>query len=233
MILDGRNDPYFFSGCIMVLEKSDNGKYDDEIKEIHTTYARIKRDIENRFLFFKDNGKDKHKAFKEFVFCLLTPQSKARICWDAVERMDVVGVIYDGEENVLLAYLQGVRFKYNKSRYIVEGRKKFLENYHFILSLPSKDAREWLVRNIKGMGYKEASHFLRNVGKGEELAILDRHILKNLKRYRVIEEIPKTLSRRRYLEIEKKMREFAGDIGIPLHHLDLVFWYKEAGEVFK
>ena len=94
-------------------------------------------------------------------------------------------------------------------------------------------AREWLVQNVKGIGYKEASHFLRNIGFGEELAILDRHILKNLKFFGAIEEIPRSLPRKKYFEIEKKMKKLAEKVKISMSHLDLVLWYKETGEVFK
>ena len=83
------------------------------------------------------------------------------------------------------------------------------------------------------MGYKEASHFLRNIGFADYLAILDRHILKNLKIFGIIEEIPKSLSKKKYLEIEEKMRNLANEVNIPLSHLDLLFWSKETGEIFK
>lgn len=83
------------------------------------------------------------------------------------------------------------------------------------------------------MGYKEASHFLRNIGLADDLAILDRHILKNLKIFGIIEEIPKSLSKKKYLEIEEKMRNLANEVNIPLSHLDLLFWSKETGEIFK
>ena len=86
---------------------------------------------------------------------------------------------------------------------------------------------------MKGLGYKEASHFLRNIGVGLDLAILDRHIIKNLKRYGVIEEVPKSLTPKKYLEIEEKMKEFARRIDIPMPELDLLFWSMETGEVFK
>ena len=89
------------------------------------------------------------------------------------------------------------------------------------------------MENIKGMGHKEASHFLRNIGLGESLAILDRHILKNLALLGVIKEPPSTLSRRLYLETEKNMKRFSKQAMIPMGHLDLLLWYKEAGEVFK
>ena len=94
-------------------------------------------------------------------------------------------------------------------------------------------ARDWLVSNVKGMGYKEASHFLRNIGFGEDIAILDRHILKNLAKAGVIKEVSKSISKKTYFEIEDKMKKFSKNIRIPLSHLDLALWYKEAGEVFK
>jgi N-glycosylase/DNA lyase len=86
---------------------------------------------------------------------------------------------------------------------------------------------------VLGLGYKEASHFLRNIGLGEDLAILDRHILKNLMLLGVIREVPTSLSRKTYLEIERKMTAFSKEAGIPMSKLDLLLWYKEAGEVFK
>ena len=132
-----------------------------------------------------------------------------------------------------------VRFKNQKAEYIVEAKKLFLINNK--ISIKPKiehinsvlNKREWLVKNVKGMGYKESSHFLRNIGFGEEIAILDRHILKNLKLFGVIKVIPKTLSAKKYSEIEKKMINFSKQIKIPLKHLDLVLWYRDTGEIFK
>jgi N-glycosylase/DNA lyase len=94
-------------------------------------------------------------------------------------------------------------------------------------------AREWLVWNVKGIGYKEAGHFLRNIGFNQDLAILDRHILKNLKRLGVIDTVPDSLSRRQYLTIEVKMKEFSEVIRIPMSYLNFVLWYKETGEILK
>ena len=106
--------------------------------------------------------------------------------------------------------LKGVRFGRNKAEYIILARRKFMEEGSIRKIIDGWDdsftAREWLVKNVKGMGYKEASHFLRNIGKGENLAILDRHILKNLLLLGVIEKIPSSISKRRYYEIEKKMK---------------------------
>jgi len=151
-----------------------------------------------------------------------------------VQNLIEKNLLFKGNENQIAKELYGVRFNNNKAGYIVEARRNFADVSNFFRG--SKDIykkREWLVQNIKGFGYKEASHFLRNIGLGENLAILDRHILKNLKLLKVIDEIPNLLSKKKYLEIEEKMKKFSKDIGIPMSHLDLVLWYKEAGEVFK
>ena len=80
---------------------------------------------------------------------------------------------------------------------------------------------------------KEASHFIRNIGLGKELAILDRHILRNLLKFEVISNIPRTLGKKTYLHIESKMKEFSNKIDIPMSDLDLLFWSEETGEIFK
>ena len=149
------------------------------------------------------------------------------------------GILFTGDAGHIVKELDGVRFIYKKSEYIVEARKRFLDDGRVsIKSIISQiddghEAREWLVQNVKGIGYKEASHFLRNIGFEQNLAILDRHILKNLQFIGVIEEIPGFLSRRRYFDIEKRMIEFSEAVQIPIGHLDLVMWYKETGEIFK
>jgi len=94
------------------------------------------------------------------------------------------------------------------------------------------DAREWLVKNIKGLGYKEASHFLRNVGY-HNVAILDRHILRVLNDHVLIDEIPKNLTAKKYKEIEKIILDLAKEIKVLPSELDLYLWYSKTGEVLK
>ena len=95
------------------------------------------------------------------------------------------------------------------------------------------EKRDWILKNVKGMGLKEAAHVLRNLGYGRYLAILDRHVLKNLKELGVIDEIPKSLTKNKYFEIEKLMIAYSEKVNIPMDALDLVFWSQQAGEVFK
>lgn len=217
---------------------SDGIKAQYSVQELKELYAPVKDQIENRLGEFRtiwEKASDE-ELFRELVFCLLTPQSKAKVCWKAVVRLARKSMIAEGEPCRIQEELFGVRFNKRKAEYICLARKTFLSS-SLRATLQRFDspfaAREWLVDNVLGLGYKEASHFLRNIGLGEDLAILDRHILKNLALFEVIEEIPSTLSRKTYLDIERRMTEFSNRIGIPMGQLDLLLWYKEAGEVFK
>ena len=86
--------------------------------------------------------------------------------------------------------------------------------------------------NVKGLGLKEASHFLRNIGH-RNLAILDRHILRNMLRFGAVKNLPNNLSRKNYLALEAKFMAFARKAGTPMDELDLLFWSMQTGEIFK
>ena len=216
--------------------------YDELYKDgLLKIYGPVKGTIEERMASFRSiwDGKDEESAFRELIFCLLTPQSKALTCWGAVEDLTCDDGLLSSNYNEVLGAVSNVRFKYKKAHYIIGARELVRKDDGTnVLGMLSKldgpiEAREWLVRNVKGLGYKEASHFLRNIGFGEDLAILDRHILKNLKAAGVIDEVPAHLNRTNYLRIEGLMRAYAAHTGIPMPHLDLLLWYKEAGSVFK
>ncbi|MEO8434851.1 MAG: hypothetical protein ABI596_08145 [Pyrinomonadaceae bacterium] len=96
------------------------------------------------------------------------------------------------------------------------------------------ERRDWLASEpqIKGLGYKESSHFLRNVGfKG--YGILDKHVLKCLTEVGVIDSAKPPSTRRKYLETEAKMQLFARDVRIDFEELDLVLWSMKTGEILK
>ncbi len=211
------------------------------MEELLKAYQKQKRQIRERLLEFAQVWKEPdERIFEEMVFCFCTPQSNAKQCFSSVEALAKTGMLMKGDEGTISQYLRGgVRFHNNKSRYIVEARSLFTDRggrLRIKERLSHNDPltiREWLVNNIKGFGYKEAGHFLRNVGMGSNIAILDRHILRNMVRYGALEEMPRTLSRKQYLEIEERFREFSRQLGIPMAELDLLFWSMETGEIFK
>ncbi len=202
------------------------------MKSLISEYNRKKCMIKRRLKEFSTLYKGGEVAiFPELCFCLLTPQSKAIYCDKAIKELKRSGLLLKGRKNAVKAKLKAVRFPNNKAAYLIAARRRFKKN-----ELDAKDtfkARDWLVKNIKGLGYKEASHFLRNIGLGKDMAILDVHILRNLKRYGIIKRISASISRKKYVDIENKMREFSKKIKIPLEELDLLFWSRETGIIFK
>ena len=203
-------------------------------------YKQRKTKIKVRLKEFKDKmNSDDNTIFSELVFCLFTPQSGAKKCDKAVKRLEETNLLLEGSATEIAKQLKGVRFHNTKSARVVAARTIFTENNRICIKQKlttintPKELREWLIKNITGLGYKESSHFLRNIGLGFDMAILDRHILKNLVNYGAIDSIPKTLTRSKYLEIEQKMRDFSKNTTIPLAELDLLLWSKETGEIFK
>ncbi len=210
------------------------------IKEIRKVYSKFKGEIENRLKEFKSIGKNAtpEELFAELAFCILTPQSKAKLCWAAITQMSKKDILLKGTKREINRELQKVRFKNKKTEYLFEARNKFFCDNNSIYSNIKKtkspsELREYLVKNVKGIGWKEASHFLRNIGLGADIAILDRHIIRNLIELKVLEEYPKNLSEKNYEKIEEKMKKLSKDLKIPIDTLDQVFWAKETGEVFK
>jgi N-glycosylase/DNA lyase len=213
----------------------------DHVNYLKKIYRQKQQEIIlrlNEFAKIWDTDNE-HDIFCELAFCIFTPQSKAKACWASVTTLCREGLLFRGTPAQIRTNLHCVRFHNKKADYLVNARRLFLRDgivsvKQVLGTFPHPAAcRDWLVKNIKGLGYKEASHFLRNIGFGGELAILDRHILRNLVQLGVIGEIPESLSRACYLQTERAMQAFAKKIRIPISHLDLLLWYKETGEIFK
>lgn len=204
----------------------------EDRKRLLEFYKRKKQEIRKMLSGFSGLGKE--GILKELVFCLCTPQSKALYCWEAVEELFEIRRLFKSHKEIeKILRKNGVRFPKKKSLYIVSAIKKFETIKQLLETKNNRKIRELLVKNIKGLGYKEASHFLRNIGYGKNIAILDRHILKNLKQLGVIETIPEALNPREYLEIEERMKQFCKELGIPMEEMDMLLWAKETGFVFK
>jgi len=149
------------------------------------------------------------------------------------EELGATGFICDPQKSICECIKKNKhRFHNNKSKYIVEARKYKSDIKKIITSKEVIDAREWLVENIKGIGFKEASHFLRNVGY-KDVAILDRHILNLMVEYKIIKEKPKSLSKKVYLKIEKEFNSIASQFKMSPAELDFYMWYMKTNMVLK
>lgn len=223
---EGRdNSSFIFNQLSLSIYSINNFKM-----SIDDNYKKMKSEIKTRLSDFKKvNGAN---IFYELCFCLLTPQSSARradYCIQQLKQLD----FQNKKINPTPILKQKIRFHNHKGSYLLEFKNNHKKIFLELSKITDgKEKRNFLVKNVKGLGLKEASHFLRNTGH-ENLAILDRHILKNLIKLNVINELPKTLTPQKYFEIEEKFIEFSNKINIPMDELDLLFWSMETGEIFK
>lgn len=210
--------------------------------------TRIKKRLNQFKLFFNENyvwdyndanieliHSDKthnQRLFEELCFCLLTANTSAVMSAKSICYLREI--LEKGSLEELQAKLKesGYRFPNIRAKYIIEARDKKLDLRQLVLSNNKHKLREYLAENVKGLGYKESSHFLRNIGV-EGLAILDKHILRSMYEYGEINEVPKSLNKNKYMELEKKFLCFAQKLNLNPDELDLLLWSIKSGNILK
>jgi N-glycosylase/DNA lyase len=210
------------------------------LKELKEFYLSHKPEIRSRLKEFAPiKEADDRRIAEELFFCILTANASARMGINCIERIRPI-MFSAGREEISRKFKGHYRFWKTRAEYIEHTRdflknsyglkmKKLLGSFSDRISLRDFFA---MTKDIKVIGFKEASHFLRNIGyKG--YAILDKHIVNCLYEYDIIgcAECPR--NRREYLEIEEKMKIFAKKINIDFDELDLLFWSSKTGEILK
>jgi N-glycosylase/DNA lyase len=212
----------------------------DDIRASHKARRKEIRTRLNQFDQLWREGSDE-QLWEELVYCIFTAGASARMGYRAIEA--VRPFLLDGEREEMTKALKSAgahRFPVARPGYIVITRNYLRSHCGMALRRKlesfsdSLERRDWLAREkeIKGLGYKEASHFLRNIGiKG--YAILDKHVMNCLADLNVVETPKPPATRERYLETEDRLRRFAREIRIDFDELDLVLWSIKTGEVLK
>ena len=215
-----------------------------EIYKDKVLHERMKRRLEYfERVFKRDNDK---RLFAELAFCICTPQTKARSGAAAIIDLYNNNLLFKGSaEKVANILIKHVRFHNMKAENIVLARKLYFPNEKFVLKDRINEAlkndtmvelRNELAKEVKGYGLKEASHFLRNIGFGQKIAILDRHIMRVMDKLSILPEgmTPKTnLTKNNYLQCESNLVEYSKSEKIPMEYLDFVFWYDATNDIFK
>ncbi|MFH1770148.1 MAG: N-glycosylase/DNA lyase [archaeon] len=206
-------------------------------REVLALKKKISRQVDSRLKDFESfKYKNTEEWFSELCFCILTANSKARTAIDIQNGLGFKG-FSEMSEKELSDYIRKKkhRFHNNKAKFIVLARE-YVDIKGIVLGAMHDggllEGREWLVENIKGMGYKEASHFLRNVGY-KDVAILDRHIINLMIENKVIKEKPKNLNKKNYFILEEKFKELSDSVKMSMAELDLYMWYMKGGDVLK
>lgn len=216
-------------------------------EDIKQHYEENSEEIQDRLEEFRSlRDSNDYRLFMELCFVILTSQSSAKNAWKAVEQLDNQNLLLEGDKSEIAGVLKKneIQYEQNKANYLVENRKLLsqptLKNPTNELKIKEKlnlndleKSREWLLDNIKGLSWKGASHFLRNIGYGDNFAIVSSYISKTLFQLELIEDAELPKNKEEYLKQEKKVRKLAEKVGIDIQALDLVLWSMETGEVFK
>jgi len=195
--------------------------------------GKVKNLVDTRLREFKEIGNgSSDEIFEELCFCILTANFNAERSLKIQRQMGDGFLSFPKSDLARKLRELGHRFPNTRARYIVDARthKNVLKDIVKTFN-DDNELREWLVKNVKGIGYKEASHFLRNIGY-TSFAIIDFHIIDVLTKHNIIEK-PKVLTKRKYLKIEDLLREIAGKSNVNLAELDLYLWYMETGKILK
>ena len=211
-----------------------------DINDLLRHYKDRRKEIRARLAEFKETWRQGDLAiFKELCFCILTANTSARMGINCIEAAgdDILTADVEGIRNILCGRYRFWRIRPN---YIIHTREYLQQEC--ALKLKKKieslsdfhQRRDFFADNpgIKGLGYKEASHFLRNIGF-EGYAILDIHVVRLLHELGVLPEAKRPANRKQYIFMEEKMREFSKDIKIPMDELDLALWSYRTGEILK
>lgn len=211
------------------------------IEKIIRAHRERRDEIRGRLSEFKEvwrAGND-IRLWEEMVYCFFTGGCSAKMGLRSVDA--VRHLLEDGSQPEIAQALSGVhRYPNARARYVFTSRN-FLKE-HCDLKLRSKldsfachlERRDWLVKEkgIKGLGYKEASHFLRNIGF-MGYAILDKHVLKCLAELKIIDSPKPPNTRSRYLTVEGKLRDLTEKTKIDFDEMDLVLWSMKTGQILK
>jgi N-glycosylase/DNA lyase len=202
----------------------------DKIQKLKS--SEVRNHVNARIAEFSEiRNQSIHFIFKELCFCITTANCSAERCIEVQEKIGDGFLTLSETELALKLRELGYRFPNVRSKFIFEARQKISQLESTIKSYDGNNLREWIVKNVKGIGYKEASHFLRNIGYND-YAIIDFHIIDLLVSYNLIEK-PKTLTKSRYLEIERLLIDIGNRLKLNLAELDLYLWYLETGKILK
>lgn len=193
------------------------------VEKLNSIKGKAKGLVEARWSEFENLRKNgtEEELFSELSFCVLTANWSAQ---GGIKAQKLIGngFVYLSEEE-LANKLREVGHRYP------EARAKFIVSNRWIVGklrelLAQDDPREFFVKNIKGLGWKESSHFLRNVAF-KDYAILDKHVLRTMVHYGLIDELPKGWTKKRYLDYEERLKKVAEAFGEHLGKFDLYLWY--------
>lgn len=175
---------------------------------------------------------------KEMVACILGSQVRYEMAIAALSRIEGAGLLEDKwwkvpmdkaiEPRFFEALSKGYRFPRTRAAQLAGARVALVLrplSERLAAYTDARQLRQCLISEVPGLGPKQASMFLRNIGMSHELAILDTHLLRYLKmRLLLGNEIVRVSSLPSYERTERVAVLYAESLGYPVGYLDWAIW---------
>lgn len=216
-------------------------------RALRDAVAAICPDIESRVVARGGAVADERQLWWELSCCLLSSQVPFDLAAAAASRIDVAGTLRHAHprdvgsvRSELLGLLteplpfgngwRRYRFPVARAGQLAQAWSAVMESGWSLGQVVAGDGdaeavRGWLVRNVPGLGPKQASMFLRNVGASYDLAVLDRHVLGYMAAVGIGQGAPKSIGTlRAYQRREAHLRDHARGFGYPVGLVDWAIW---------
>lgn len=179
----------------------------------------------------------------ELSTCALSSQVPYPSACEAASAIDEAGHLFDPHfvpdlSDILSEILRRpftttgrrYRFPVARARQLAVIKERVTEGFGTLSDLLTEletpaTARTWFVKNAPGLGPKQASMFLRNIGFSYDLAVLDRHVLNYMELTGLRPKNSKPIANMQdYRASEESMRGHAYQLGYPVGILDWAIW---------
>lgn len=186
---------------------------------------------------WKENSED--DLWRELVFCILGSRVRFETVHAAVERMDGMCLLsrprrntqFDQyEEDTMTALSIGYPFYRVRANQIRRAAEHLYNSRGSIGELlnsasDARSARHLLTSEVVGLGPKQASLFLRNIGYAKCIAVLDVHVLTYLSWVGLVESSLKSVpTLGKYEALEESFIQHAYSLGFSPDQFDLAVW---------
>ncbi len=207
------------------------------------------RDIQRSFAWqdFKE-----YILWRELASCIMGSRIQFELARSAVRHLDKTGLLrmfqiekrFSITQNLVIRELRksiylplkldGKKRSYTfssiRAKQLCETAKTIYGNNQTIKSLLTSGEDEYstrilLVNTASGIGPKQASLFLRNIGYTNNLAILDSHVLRFMDYVKIAKVLPSSIANlSSYEKMETKLRHYADNMEFEMSCLDTAIW---------
>jgi N-glycosylase/DNA lyase len=187
----------------------------------------------------------------EFCLCILSSNVPFELAQSSLKHLALIGMLEsewiqtDSNSETLIASqlfmpiylprkkngeLRKYRFPNVRASHLVECAKRIYRGKiglkNLLRSFDSDELlRDYIVEMFPGMGLKESSHFIRNIGYSSNLAIIDVHLVSFLKELKLLPNDNISITPKNYFYLEKIIRQISKDLKLNLAILDNAIWH--------